>query len=47
MALPVVILVGDAKSWVSDIVEKAASLKVNAGWEKGADVSPLCYPELK
>jgi len=47
MALSVAVMVGDAKNWVQDIVEKAKKLKVNAGNEDGTDVAPLCYPELK
>jgi len=34
MALPVVVLVGETREWVGDIVEKAKSLKVGPGWEK-------------
>lgn len=45
MALSVVVLVGESKHWVADIVEKARALKVGPGWE-AVDVSPLCYPEV-
>ena len=31
MALPVVILVGEARSWVDDIVAKTKTLKLGAG----------------
>lgn len=41
MALSVVVLVGEAKSWISDIVAQAKDLKVNAGCEAGADLGPL------
>lgn len=40
-------MVGESKEWVADIVEKAKKLKLNAGHEEGADIAPLCYPELK
>lgn len=41
MALSVVVLVGEAQKWVPELVEKAKTLKVSAGTEKGADVGPL------
>jgi malonate-semialdehyde dehydrogenase (acetylating) / methylmalonate-semialdehyde dehydrogenase len=47
MAVSVGVLVGDANKWVPDLVEKAKSLKVNAGVEKGADVGPLISKAAK
>jgi malonate-semialdehyde dehydrogenase (acetylating)/methylmalonate-semialdehyde dehydrogenase len=41
MATSVAVLVGDANKWIPDIVEKAKSLKVNGGTEKGADLGPV------
>ena len=41
MALSVVVLVGEAQKWIPDMVEKAKSLSLNAGTEKGADLGPL------
>ena len=41
MAVSVVGLVGEANSWVPDLVAKARSLKVGAGHENGTDVGPL------
>ena len=41
MALPVVILVGEARNWVNEIAERAKSLKVGNGATKGTDVGPL------
>jgi len=41
MAVSVVVLVGEANSWVPDLVAKARSLKVGAGHEQGTDVGPL------
>jgi malonate-semialdehyde dehydrogenase (acetylating)/methylmalonate-semialdehyde dehydrogenase len=41
MAISVAIMVGDAKHWVADLVDKSKSLKVNAGVEPGTDVGPL------
>ena len=41
MALSVVVLVGDAQKWIPELVEKAKTLKINAGTEKNTDVGPL------
>ena len=41
MALPVIILVGEAQSWLPELVEKAKTLKVNAGCQAGTDVGPV------
>lgn len=41
MAVSVAIMVGQAQEWVSELVDKAKSLKVGAGTEPGVDVGPL------
>src|SRR5258706_1474735 len=41
MATSVAVLVGDANKWIPDIVEKAKTLKVNGGIEKGTDLGPV------
>ncbi len=41
MALSVVVLVGEARTWVDDLVEKAKALRVGPGIEAGVDVGPL------
>ncbi|WP_225784887.1 CoA-acylating methylmalonate-semialdehyde dehydrogenase [Xenophilus sp. Marseille-Q4582] len=41
MAVSVAVLVGEARSWIPDLVAKAKTLKVSAGTEKGTDVGPL------
>ena len=41
MALPVVIFVGDAKNHIPSLVEKAKSLRLGLGSDKGVDVGPL------
>lgn len=41
MALPVVILVGEAQQWLPELIEKAKTLKVNGGTEPGTDVGPV------
>ena len=47
MATSVAVLVGDARQWIPDIVEKAKSLKVNAGTEAGADLGPVISRQAK
>jgi len=47
MALSVCILVGEAQTWIPEIVEKANKLKVNAGHEPGTDVGPVISVESK
>ena len=41
MALSVAVLVGEARDWVTELAEKAKTLKVGAGTEAGVDVGPL------
>jgi len=41
MALPVLVMVGEARHWLPDLVEKARTLRVNAGHEAGTDIGPL------
>ena len=41
MALSVVVLVGEAQSWIPELVAKARTLKVSAGTEPGTDVGPV------
>ncbi|MCX7557098.1 CoA-acylating methylmalonate-semialdehyde dehydrogenase [Xanthomonadaceae bacterium JHOS43] len=41
MAASTLVLVGEARQWVADIVAKAKTLKVNAGTEAGTDVGPV------
>tara|TARA_R110001599_G_scaffold62516_6_gene174021 strand:- start:656 stop:2164 length:1509 start_codon:yes stop_codon:yes gene_type:complete len=41
MALPVMVLVGEAQNWLPDLIERAKSLKVGAGVEDGTDVGPV------
>jgi len=41
MATSVVVLVGASKEWLPDLVERARSLKVDAGVEHGADLGPV------
>jgi malonate-semialdehyde dehydrogenase (acetylating) / methylmalonate-semialdehyde dehydrogenase len=41
MAASTAVLVGEAQSWIPELVAKARTLKVNAGKEPGTDVGPL------
>lgn len=47
MATSVAVLVGAARDWLPDIVEKAKTLKVNAGAEPGTDVGPVVSKSAK
>lgn len=41
MAVSVAVLVGEARNWIPELVEKSRALKVSAGTEPGTDVGPL------
>jgi len=47
MALSAVILVGETKKWVADLVEEGEKLKVGSGFADGVDVGPLISRESK
>ncbi|GLT64781.1 hypothetical protein SLA2020_372520 [Shorea laevis] len=47
MALSTVVFVGDSKSWESKLVERAKSLKVNAGTEPDTDLGPVISKQAK
>ncbi|XP_043930659.1 methylmalonate-semialdehyde dehydrogenase [acylating], mitochondrial [Protopterus annectens] len=47
MALSTAVLVGDAKAWLPELVEKAKKLIVTAGDQPGADIGPLISPQAK
>lgn len=47
MALSTVIFVGGSKSWEEGLVERAKSLKVNAGIEPGTDLGPVISKQAK
>ncbi|XP_057976262.1 methylmalonate-semialdehyde dehydrogenase [acylating], mitochondrial isoform X2 [Malania oleifera] len=47
MALSTVVFVGDSKSWENKLVERAKSLKVNAGTEPDADLGPVISKQAK
>ncbi len=47
MALSVAVMVGDSKNWINDLVEKAKTLKVNAGHEPNTDIGPVISQRAK
>lgn len=47
MALSVAVMVGETKHWVETLVEKAKTLKVNAGHEPNTDIGPVISPRAK
>jgi len=47
MALSTLVLVGEARDWLPEIVERAKLLKVDGGFEEGADLGPVISPQSK
>lgn len=47
MALSTLVMVGETKNWLSELAESAKSLKVNGGFEEGADLGPVISPQSK
>lgn len=47
MALSVAVFVGEAGQWISELVDRAKTLKVAQGNEPEADLGPLVTPEAK
>ncbi|KAF9015529.1 methylmalonate-semialdehyde dehydrogenase [Cyathus striatus] len=47
MAVSVAVLVGDAQSWLPELVDRASKLCVDGGFEAGADLGPLISPAAK
>ncbi|KAF9029268.1 methylmalonate-semialdehyde dehydrogenase [Hymenopellis radicata] len=47
MAISVALLIGEAQSWLPELVERAAKLKVSGGFEEGADLGPVISPAAK
>jgi len=44
MALSTVVLVGETKNWIPDLITRAKQLKVAQGFEPNADVGPMITP---
>ena len=47
MANPVTILVGEARSWLPEIAERAKTLTIDAGTNRAADLGPVVSPQAK
>ncbi|KAG6040237.1 hypothetical protein E4U41_001173 [Claviceps citrina] len=47
MALSTLVMVGETKEWLSEVAESAKKLKVDGGFEEGADVGPVISPQSK
>ena len=47
MALSTVVFVGETRQWLGDLAELAKALKVDGGFEPGADLGPLITPQAK
>lgn len=47
MALSTLVMVGETKEWLSELAESAKTLKVNGGFEEGADLGPVISPQSK
>ena len=40
-------MVGDTKNWLPELAERAKGLKVDGGFEQGADLGPLISPQSR
>ncbi|CAG8610367.1 39672_t:CDS:10, partial [Gigaspora margarita] len=47
MALSTVVLVGEAKEWLPELVERASKLKISGGMEPDTDLGPLITHQAK
>lgn len=47
MALSTLVMVGETKEWLSEVAESAKKLKVDGGFEEGADLGPVISPQSK
>lgn len=45
MALSTLVMVGETKEWLPELAERAKALKINGGFEEGADLGPVISPE--
>jgi malonate-semialdehyde dehydrogenase (acetylating) / methylmalonate-semialdehyde dehydrogenase len=46
MALSTAVFVGEAKSWLPELVERAKKLKVSSGFEPDADLGPMITKQV-
>jgi malonate-semialdehyde dehydrogenase (acetylating) / methylmalonate-semialdehyde dehydrogenase len=47
MALSTLVMVGETKEWLPELAELAKQLKVDGGFEEGADLGPVISPHSK
>ncbi|KAJ3779069.1 methylmalonate-semialdehyde dehydrogenase [Lentinula raphanica] len=47
MAISVAVLIGEARSWLPELVERAQHLTVNGGFEPNTDIGPVISPSAK
>lgn len=47
MALSTLVMVGETKEWLGELAERAKELKVNGGFEEGADLGPVISTQSK
>lgn len=47
MALSTCVMVGETKDWLPELAERAKELKVDGGFEEGADLGPVISPQAK
>lgn len=47
MALSTLVCVGETKEWLADLAESVKALKVDGGFEEGADLGPVISPQSK
>ena len=47
MALTTLVMVGETRDWLPEIVEQARKLNVNGGFEEGSEVGPVISPQSK
>ncbi|KAF2132900.1 Methylmalonate-semialdehyde dehydrogenase [Dothidotthia symphoricarpi CBS 119687] len=47
MALSTLVMVGETKEWIPELAERAKALKMDGGFEEGADLGPVISPESK
>jgi malonate-semialdehyde dehydrogenase (acetylating)/methylmalonate-semialdehyde dehydrogenase len=47
MALSTLVMVGETKEWLGELAERAKALKVDGGFEEGADLGPVISPHSK
>jgi len=47
MALSTWVMVGERKEWVKEIAERAKALRMDGGFEEGADLGPVISPAAR